>query len=275
MGRTAEAVEDEIEDIEEPEAADEPDAETGEDDAEVQARAERMGWAPKEKWRGAEGEWKSAKEFIKHTEDSNGRLKHQVKNLDERLANAERMNKVITDRLKEQDRIGYERALREIKDQKREAARVGDVDAFEELEQREENIRKNAAPKEIAPPGEPAEITAWKQTNAWFDSDAAMTREAMGIYEGYAAAHPKASIAEALEEVSRKMPLLHPEKFENPNRSTAPRVEGNGALRGGKKGKGYADLPPEAKRAAKQFVDEKLFKSVEEYAADYFREVDK
>lgn len=268
MAKNAEAVveEEEIEDVVEEAEVEETD------DADVEARAARMGWSSEEKWRGPKGEWKSAKDFIAHTEDSNGRLKHQVKNLDDRLANAERMNKVITDRLKEQDKIGYERALKEIKDQKREAARVGDVEAFEELEKREEDVRKNAAPKEIAPPGEPAEITTWKKTNAWFDTDKGMTREAIGIYEGYAAEHPKASIEEALQEVSRKMPILHPEKFENPNRANAPRVEGNGPLRGGKKSKGYADLPAEAKRAAKQFVEDKLFKNTEEYAVEYFKD---
>ena len=56
----------------------------------------------------------------------------------------------------------------------------------------------------------------------------------------------------------------------DPARPSAAKVDAGGMGMIGRRAKGAADLPPEAAKAAQAFVAEGIFKSVDDYARDYF-----
>jgi len=262
----------------------EDDGEKAEDDTEDKAR--RMGWAPEDEWRGPKDRWKTADEFLSFMDEAPAVQRERLEKAGRRLSEYEgttsdlkRQVEMLATRLKDQDKRGYERALADLKKEKRIAVENGDMDAFNEYETREDELRREAAEADAGPeekqqtkPKEPHEITDWKSKNSWFDRDPEMTKTAEAMSIAFNQSNPGRSAVEMLEYVEKRIRGAYPDKFENPNRRDAPKTNASGTKRPSGSKKSFADLPSDAKKACLGFVEDGVYGSKDEYVADYFQQ---
>lgn len=101
---------------------------------------------------------------------------------------------------------------------------------------------------------------------------------AVNVSQAIGSANPALSLGEVLKATETRMRTIYPDKFSGGQqaiaRPSAPAVEGGGGRGAATRqtGRGGASLPPDARKQGQAFVEEGLYKSLEEYAKDYFAE---
>lgn len=271
-----EVLEPDIEEAE-PEAA---EAEGGEQQQEAEPAslsdteqlATELGWAPKDDWRGDPDKWVDAKSFLRGTVDAHKALKVTVRNQDEKLANIgktmERMAKVQT----RVEQTAYERAVSDLKAQRRQAIEESDADTVEAIDEQIAGLAKpDTEPAEKTADGADPDFDDWHAENPWYgpDGDPRLT---LAAEEAAKVIGRKYKGRELYDRVTKQMKQDFPEKFGNAARKQPNRVEGagNGTMRRGSGEKTFNDLPAEAKAACDQFVKDGTFKTRADYVKEYF-----
>lgn len=250
----------------------------------VEARARRMGWRPKEEFRGPPDKWSSAEDFIARGENELPILRERNRNLDRQLQTTsetvaelktrmEQTGEVLSSMremsLKAEERA-YKKARAEIEEEQRTRAAAADVAGVTETQRKLEELDKEREAAKVvvvpvtakpdAPTAKPRDPVAeqWIADNPWFTSDPEMNSTAQGIHTGMLQSRKDLSLAENLAETKRRVMKLYPEKFANPNREEAVTVaqpSGNAPAPTNKnKKKTYADLPADAKAACDKYV---------------------
>ena len=240
---------------------------------EVEDKARRMGWTPKDEFRGDPDKWRSAKEFVDRGENMLPIMRDRVQRQETKIAELERTVREFADFNSKADQRAYERAFKDLKTQQIQAVAAGDAEGFMKVDQAIEDLRKEAAEKpkmKAADPGEDPEYQDWEARNKWVTTD----KEAKAYAESYGEYLRKTGSrltgADFLDEVTKAVKKEFPAKFSNPRRESAPSVEG-GIPRAKGGGKGYADLPGEAKAACDRFVKNSGGKMTREmYTKQYF-----
>ena len=158
---------------------------------ETEQTAYDQGWRPEEEFEGKDGNWKTAKEYIKDGEfigkinDLNRRMDAQKSEFDERLENTNKLN------------------------EKRRAEEVAEL----KRSQREADKENETA----VSPGKDSAITAWEAKNAWInDPNDEKAAIAQGIWNNYANQNPNCTAQQALEHVDARLGKLYP--INNPRR---------------------------------------------------------
>lgn len=248
---------------------------------ETDDKARRMGWVPKDEFRGDPAKWRPADEFVKRGEDQLPILRERLRHQDKQLAELQKSMKEFAEYHTKTEQRSYERAIEDLKARQAQAVAASDGQAFLDIGAEIERISNDAAlkqapsVKEQAPDDAPA-FKAWKSANAWYEKDDEMTSFADNI--GAHLYRTKGLEGDKLfEAVTEKVKREFPEKFENPRRNAAPAVEGSSPQR--KTGKGYADLPAEARAACERMAKnaygdnpEQAKKFKEQYVKQYFEE---
>jgi hypothetical protein len=181
-------------------------------------RAMEHGWRPKEEWEGDPEDWVSAREFNRR-----------------QLYDA-----------------GYKKALNDLKQQKLEAADVGDTRKLLEIDEQIDNLReehKNAIEtfdKEVATPSTPATneehqlaYEQWMSVNPWYGKNADLTRVADTLAREMVSSAQKAGktvdYKQVLATVAKEVRANNPQYFDKERKtsnvdtgSPAPRTRGNG-----------------------------------------------
>lgn len=233
--------------------------------------AAEQGWAPKDKWQGDADKWVDAKAFIRRGPEFMKRtLQKQDADLADMKQTMERMARVAETAQKR----AYEQAVSDLKAQRREAITNGDPDTVDAIDQRIESLDKpetaEKKPDAASPDGDP-HFKAFQGENAWYGPD--------GDIEATAYAEQIAPVvgrkwkgAEFYQRIGEEVRKKFPDKFRNPARSRAAAVEGGGAAGYSRRGngKGYADLPSDAKAACDRYVANGTFKTREDYVKEYF-----
>lgn len=210
-------------------------------DAEAVARL--AGWAPKEEWRGEEGDWKDAETFIADTVTSAKTARQEAKSLKKRL---ETTTKAIDRTLEQQRRDALEQARAEI----RRAVEDGDTKAADKAMERVEAIQTSQPP---------AEFTSFQERNDdWFNVDAEATAYAITVAQMQADQGKGA--AEQLEAAEKAVRRRFPE-FAKTDAAADPKPKPKAPSMGGgqrtaqprKGAMTLSDLPREAQEAAKRF----------------------
>jgi len=207
---------------------------------ETEQRARDMGWVPKDEYTGDPVKWKSAEVFvaldepIKRIESQSQELKQVKRALD---ALREHHTKVAENE--------YQRAIRDLKAQRKQALVEGDIDSFDRLEDeiekakdqfieiKQQTVQEAPAPSEVVHP----EFKTWLNRNAWYESYGYMRQFAdeLGVK-----LHQKGlERAEVLKQVEQAVRKEFPLRFNNPNKANAPGVEEGGTKSGGKRGESF------------------------------------
>jgi hypothetical protein len=249
--------------------------------SENEQRALRMGWRPKEEFKGDPEKWIDADSFVGRTERELPIALGTIRNLERRLIETESVIKDFAKYYEAKEQRAYERAIKDLQKQQREAVEVGDTAKFDSvqaeinqvLKEAKEHATASAKRDQQARPS--ADFEAWRGRNPWYGSDLDMTRIADEISRSVVAAYPElANGPEIFAKYDEALKLRFGDKINGGNqRRKDPPTVGSGSddARGGQSGKGgktYASLPADAKKACDQFVKAGLL-TREQYLQDY------
>ncbi|MEJ0093817.1 MAG: hypothetical protein WDN46_10340 [Methylocella sp.] len=269
----------------------------------VEDTARRMGWKPKEEYKGAPDRWKPADEFVRYGLEQLPVAQERLRVLDERYArdvgNLQKQVKEIGDVLKEtlefnsrSEQRAYERAMKDLEAKRAVAVAHADTETFNQTQAEIDALNKEAKKVSEAVKVEKTDaqnqptidpyVHVWLADNPWYSANIEMGATAETLHKVVAKEKPNLSMKENLAEVRAKIVKMFPEHFENSRRSQPSAVsegEGGAAQRGAKRKKGYADLPEDAKRICDKYVktlppDPKTKKPYtrEDYCAVYFKD---
>lgn len=234
--------------------------ENGADDAQqqIEARARQMGWTPKDEFKGDPSKWRDAGEFVERGESLLPLVKAQNKRLEAKVAELEKTTRDFAEHLSKTEQRAYDRAIADLRQQRKEALAAGDGDAFDKADEQIEKLRRDAEAKAAkradkqADDGPDPVYTEWESRNLWL-KDAKMQAYAESAAEFLRKSGENATGAEFLELVTKEVKARFPEKFTNPRREGAQAVEGAApaARRGGKT---YADMPADARAACERMA---------------------
>lgn len=264
--------------------------------ADVEARARKQGWRPREEFRGPEGAWRSAEEFLARAEEEMPILRQQYRKLEQqngaleaKVSEAAATVAELTKMFRSAEERAYRKARAEIEQERRQAVQVGDEEAFAAAEQRLADLDKEAPVKAAPPPAAPAGqqpdpvAVAWANRNPWFNSDPALRSAAEGIHVALRQTDPHLSLAENLDRVTETVRRIFPAKFgldDNPRRSEPGAVSGAAPAAGATrvKPRSFDAMPAEAKAAfaryAKMLEGKGKPLTKEEYATEYWGKED-
>lgn len=245
-------------------------------DPEAEAEARKYGWKPKEEFTLAPEGWVAADRFlelpstqVKMSRDLTRRLEKDLKARDDEIARISATTAEALGLVRKQERARYEEMLAQFEVAKRQAAEGGDVARYDALTRQQQTIRP-PEPEQTEAPKRPAFVEEYAKTAAWMqDQNAvAFARAAIDDNREVMRLPPEKQIAWAEKRVRE----YFPEHFPAPEQPKPQfsKVDGGGMGAIGKRGKGADDLPAEARKIAQEFVDEGVFKSLDEYAASYF-----
>lgn len=249
------------------------------------AEAKANGWADSTRWRGDPADFVGAKEFLRRGKEvipivraQNSKLLNDLSEAQRQIAalkgTVDQQTQTMRDLMEQQAseiRRQVEDRLKELKADKRQAIKDGDHERAAELEDqidetKEALEKKPVAKAPAAAPSPPApQVEPWAQAFAdankdWLQTDKKKTALFMGICEEL---YESTSLRQTalLEKAKEQM-----EEILSPPRNRSSKSEGgnggwNGKREGGDgpsaDGKGFADLPPEAKAVAR--ADAKRF----------------
>ena len=243
---------------------------------ETEEKARRMGWKPQDEYKGDPDRWTDAESFVKVGEERIPVMKENYRKLEDNYKALEQKVKAQEDYQKHMAKVQYERAIKDLKEQKKVAVEEADTDKYEKLEKQEEQIKTDYSPKQPDTPRPPDEVANWIARNTWYQNPTLANKAAEienKILEEEALNssddpfyQPK-NTAERLEEVSRRIRA----EFKKEPARKLPAVEGARMEPSKKASKTYNDLPPEAKQACNNYVKANVL-SREEYVKSYFGE---
>lgn len=251
---------------------------------ESEAEARNLGWVSKDEFRGDPGKWRSAEEFLDRGKrilpivlKDNERLQRNLNRVKDEIKELRDSTKQLVEFHTKGEERAYERARREIQAEIESAAANADQGAvrrgMEKLDALNEERNKPEPRKETKTEETNIDpiIQDWISKEDWFQRDRILNAYAVDIYGQLERDKPGVSKADLLAETKRRTVDKFPEKFGvNPARDNARAVaEPSGGTNKAKRGRGYDDLPADAKAACDKFVKTIPGYKKEQYLADY------
>lgn len=245
--------------------------------SDAEAKARTMGWRPQEEYKG-NAPWIDAEEFLKRGEMSIPILRSEINKLRSQVEEAQKAGKLYAEMRAAEEAKKYQDRIAELEAKMAVAVEEADGRTFlatkQELEQTQREAAKkleetNKTPDSPAPAALPPEVLAWQEANPWITTEPEAAAVAMARGQALKAqGKPIAEILKGMEQVTRER---FPELF-----GLAPRT--NTAQRGGRHtgtgmrsgGKTFNDLPPDAQATCDMLIRNKMVKSRESYAKNYF-----
>jgi len=227
--------------------------------------AKEKGWRPKEEYEGDVDAWVGAEEFIKRQP-----LFDKIKVQSKKLKELERTVEALAKHYQTNVQQAKERAILDLKSERREAIELGEVTKVEEIDQKIQHVQQMVEPV-VQPKALATEIETFiDDQKSWFNKDEEMTSFAVAYNESYLKKHP-GDLAKSLDETLRAVKRAYPDKFENPRKSAPPAVEGGATVSKGAEKYSTTRLSPEQKlvyqqlvKVHKQMSHEDYFKSLED-----------
>ena len=251
------------------------EVEVSEVDEETLAEAKRQGWVPQSDYNGPEDRWVDADTFVKKGKEINALLRKDNEFLKREVSEMKTTMMEFKKFHADTEKRAYDRAMLDLRDQKKEAINTGDGDKVLQIDDAIDELKQARAIEkvEVRPSNQPdPTFVQWNEDNPWFGKDTELTEEANLIGEVIKRKQPTLIGEAFLDEVTKRVKKSYPEKFTNTNRARPSPVEGTTAPKSNQKGgKGYNDLPPEAKQACQKFEKQGLI-TREAYLKEYFGE---
>jgi len=251
------------------------EVEVSEVDEETLAEAKRQGWVPQSDYNGPEDRWVDADTFVKKGKEINALLRKDNEFLKREVSEMKTTMMEFKKFHADTEKRAYDRAMLDLRDQKKEAINTGDGDKVLQIDDAIDELKQARAIEkvDVRPSNQPdPTFVQWNEDNPWFGKDTELTEEANLIGEVIKRKQPTLIGEAFLDEVTKRVKKAYPEKFTNTNRARPSPVEGTTAPKSNQKGgKGYNDLPPEAKQACQKFEKSGLL-SRDQYLKEYFGE---
>jgi hypothetical protein len=245
-----------------PEKKEDPQSEAPEY-TEIEQEAIKHGWRPETEFEARPGkQWKTAEKFM-----ADKPLYDKIDEQHKTIKKLERATDMLRSHYEKVEKAAYDRAVAELKAERKQALEEGDLVRAEDLRDQIEE-KKAEAPKaepKTADPQTNQELVSWKQRNDWYEKDEDMTAFADGL--GNKLLAQGVNPTEILETVEKKVKGAFPQKFRNPNRDSAPRVEG-GSSKKGKSGEALDWLSSEETAFMERFLKSGAPITREEYLRD-------
>lgn len=234
--------------------------------SEAEQKALKMGWVPKEEFKGDPNNWRPAEEFVERGENMIPILRKNLTKAEQRALDAQakaeaavKHMKLLQEKLHKRDQEAYEK-------QRRLAVESGDIEAYDSLKA-PEPLPEFQEPDQT--PGQVYFKESWSHENDWYGKDYEKTVEADRYGEFLSKSKPDLiGKPEFLDEVAEHIQR----KFQNPNRSKPSMVDSATPKVSGKAGKLFDSLDAEAKAAFNSLVKSGIFTNTpsdrEEYAKD-------
>lgn len=240
---------------------------------EVEQEARKYGWRPKSDFDRDPDNWVDAEKFMSFPTTQNRILRDELRERDARLEEnvakrvsaMEGMFRQQMEHQHQQQRAAHEAELARIGAEKLAAVQTGDLSKYQTLDRQEQGLQAPVAP-EPAPNPALEVVERYRAQNEW-TQDPVMWQAAINAVGN----NTTLSADQQLKLGEAAVKQMFPEKFQAPAPKPAPkqRVDSGGLGGAAKAGKGVQDLPAEARAQGKQFVEDGVFKSIEEYAAAY------
>lgn len=229
----------------------------------IEDLASKLGWAPKEQFRGNPDEWKPADEFILASKDINRGLSREVRSMREQIDRLGRTSsQLLADKIAERD--AYWQSVHA------DAVEKGDAAAAQRATN--ERIKLATEAKPSTDQGEPPETAEFRQRNAtWFGPNKAATIRAMEAAEkARLLGESPSGQLEAAEQIVRRE---FPELFKTPTGKQAPAVAtaASRAAPTSSREKGFNDMPAESQKMAREYERRHGIKP-EDFAKSYWAE---
>lgn len=246
--------------------------------SEVEQTAAKMGWNPE--WEGDKESFIDAKEFIRRKP-----LFDRIESSKQQIDQTKRELKAVQDSLNQLavhhrnvKEMEYQRAVKDIKAQRREAMVEGDTARALEYEEqleglntdRAEELQNQQRTQQAVAQNQPSPaFLEWVKDNDWYTNDPDLNASADGIAASYVRKMQREGQpvieTKVFEYVEARIKKDNPEKFDNPNRQRASSV-GSGERNGNDAGRKGAYKPSDEERSiAKSFVKQGIFKTEAEY----------
>lgn len=253
--------------------------------------ARAQGWVPREEFRGPPDKWVDADEFAERATQINGivnannkRLKEELKQTQEELRQIREDASKAIEFARKAERTRYDEELASLRAEKAAAISDGDGVRVTEIE---DKIARLPKPDEAPPPAKRTEVTipeavkaagdAFIERNPWFaegeQHDPVKTELVLAVAKAIRQENPNAVQSPSyFTEIEKRLQTRYPSIF---GKKTPPVLSENGGSPGGATRtsvkRGYADLPPDAKKVADRYEANNWLKK-EEYAKQYWAE---
>lgn len=262
-------------------------AEEAAPDPDVEAEARAMGWRPREEYKGDPDKWKPADQFVSHGRQILPLVQENLRRATDKISRMEREHAAAIEGIRRTSELALQRQREQIvagfEAAKRDAIQVGDVERYDalnhqqwqEVQRFDQQARQQMQPQQPRLPDDAIRaFDDFRSRNRWFGVDQELTAVAVAFNDRNAREKPHLSMAENIRETEAYLAQRYPEAFPSRRMGGAAPVEGasRGSVVAGRRGKGAADLPAEARKHGEQFVKEGLFKNINEYAEVFWRD---
>lgn len=212
--------------------------------SETEQQAYDKGWRSEAEFKGDEGTWIDAKEFVGRQPLYDG-LSKQSK----RIKALESVVKTITDQAAETEKTAMDRAKAQLKAKRVQAHKDEDYDRVVELEDEQRAIE---AKEVAAEPEVPPEFIDWREDNDWYGSNVDATMFADAYAQQLNSTEHGLSIAQFYKQVGEHVKEKMPQEFGGklPNRGNPPSSKGAGRK---KAGVGFAQLTDDQKKVCREY----------------------
>lgn len=209
-----------------------------------------QGWVPKEDFQGDPERFVDYGEFVRR-----GELFRKIEGQSKEMKDMKRALQAMAKHNADIAKVEYERALKDLRSQKREAIAEGDADRVVDVDEQIDLVKeqqKQLQQQQIEQVRQDVinpEFAAWTAKNQWYDNDRRMRSFADNL--GVQLAQEGLSPTEVLKEVEKEVKQRYPEKFRNPNRDKPGAVEGVSA----RANTGNRDSGPDMSDEQKRIMD--------------------
>lgn len=218
--------------------------------------ATRIGWVPKDQFRGDPEAWKPAEQFILDGKDIQRATSRELKEMRATVDNIAR----TTGTLFEQRMNEY---ASQLKTEYATAVEDGDPNRAWEIGQKLNGLSQQA------PPTVTSEAREWVARNPWFEKDPVAKNLAMAVADTYA--KEGKSVAEQLRAAETHVRQAYPNLFASAGKGPAGVAQpGSRSASPPGKAKSFADMPRAAQDIAKDLVDRKLIPNTDAYVKNYY-----
>ena len=232
--------------------------------SQIEQRAIDLGWRPKDDFDGDEATFIDAAEFVRRQP-----LFDKIESMGRELKETKKVLNLLQEHHKKVKETEFNRALDELKAEKKKALEDGDADKLLAVDDAIAEIRTAQITKQNEPQEQPQlhpDFVNWVNRNKWYAKDPEMRAFADAVGLQYKDSSG-ASNEDVLKYVEQRVKATYKDKFVNPNRTKPNAVENNNSVVESKNKADSFELSEDERKAMNTFVRNGVM-TKEEYIAE-------